>query len=87
MKFSQKEIKDLFFAGLLISLAFAILLSPSFSSFNSHVFKIFIFAFFTAGLGFLLHELAHKYLAQSYKLHAEFHAFYPMLFLAVALSF
>lgn len=85
MRFSNREIKDLFFAWLLISLAFAIL----FSGINfSFLFVItFLISAFTAGTGFLLHELMHKYTAQSYGLKAEFHAFYNMLFLAVAFSF
>ncbi len=90
MRFSAREIKDLFFAWILISLAFAILLSGGFSSliaFNSAIIIAFGVSFFTAGIGFLLHEVMHKYVAQQYGLKAEFHAFYPMLFLAVAISF
>ena len=90
MKFSHREKKDLFFAGLMISLAFAILLSGGYRAlFSSNLSFIFIFAaaFFTAGLGFLLHEIMHKHIAQSYGLKAEFQAFYPMLWLAIVFSF
>ncbi len=89
MKFSHKEKKDLFNAGLMLSLAFAILLSGGFGlffSFNLNFLIIFTVALFTAGLGFLLHELMHKYIAQSYGLFAEFKAFYKMLWLAIAFS-
>ncbi len=89
MKFSHREKKDLLNAGLLISLAFAILLSGGYKvllSFNSSLLIAFVVAFFTAGLGFLLHELMHKYVAQSYRLHAEFKAFYNMLWLALLFS-
>ncbi|MEK6855028.1 MAG: metalloprotease [Nanoarchaeota archaeon] len=89
MKFSLKEKKDLLFAGFMISLAFAILLSggyKSFLTFNSVFFIVFFIAFLTAGAGFLLHELMHKYVAQSYGLYAEFRAFYNMLWLAVLFS-
>ena len=41
----------------------------------------------TAGIGFLLHEMMHKSVAQSYGLHAEFKPFYSMLGLTVLLSF
>ena len=72
MKFSDKEKKDLFFAGLMISLAFAILLSGGFSGILSFGFYVvFVIAFFTAGIGFLFHELMHKYVAQSYGLFKE----------------
>jgi len=87
MKFSSLEKKDLFYAGIMISLAFAILLSGGIQGFNSGFLVVFIIAFFTAGIGFLLHELMHKYVAQSYSLWAEFRADYKMLWLAVFFSF
>lgn len=88
MKFSNPEKKDLFYAGLMISLAFAILLSGGLGGFlSSGVYFVFMIAFFTAGIGFLLHELMHKYVAQSYGLLAEFHAYYKMLWLAILFSF
>jgi Zn-dependent protease len=89
MRFSNTEKKDLFFAGLMISLAFAILLSEGVSgllNFNVGFLLIFMIAFFTAGIGFLFHELMHKYVAQSYGLFAEFRAFYKYLWLAIGLS-
>ena len=86
MKFSHKEKKDLFWAGIMLSLAFAILLSGISSLFSSGFFIIFIIAFFTAGIGFLFHELMHKYVAQNYGLLAEFRASYKMLWLAIAFS-
>lgn len=88
MKFSGKEKKDLFFAGLMISLAFAILLSGGLTGIlNLGFYIVFIIAFFTAGTGFLFHELMHKYVAQDYGLFAEFKAYYKMLWLAIVLSF
>lgn len=89
MKFTSREKKDLVNAGLMISLAFAILLSGGFGlffSFNLNFLIIFAIALFTAGLGFLLHELMHKYVAQNYGLFAEFKASYNMLWLAIAFS-
>jgi len=83
MKFSSIEKKDLFYAGFMISLAFAILLSGGLSGLNT---TIFLIAFFTAGIGFLLHELMHKYVAQGYGLWAEFRANYKMLWFAVFAS-
>ena len=44
-------------------------------------------AFFTAGIGFLFHEIMHKYVAQNYKLNAEFRAYYPGLWLTLMISF
>jgi len=89
MKFSKKEIKDLFFAWLLLSIAFAILFTPdAITSLNFSVFALyFIVSLLTAGIGFLLHELAHKIVAQRYGLQAEFQAYYKMIFFAIGLSF
>ncbi len=88
MRFSIKEKKDLIFAGIMISLAFAILLSGGLGGFlNENFFIVFVIAFFTAGIGFLFHELMHKYVAQNYGLFAEFRAFYKMLWLAIVFSF
>lgn len=88
MKFTHREKKDLFYAGLMISLAFAILLSGGISGILSSGFLIvFVIAFLTAGIGFLFHELMHKYVAQGYRLWAEFKANYKMLWLAVLFSF
>ncbi|MBS3071674.1 site-2 protease family protein [Candidatus Pacearchaeota archaeon] len=89
MKFSFREKKDLIYAGLMISLAFAILLSGGYMvllSLNSTFLFSFGIAFITAGVGFLLHELMHKYVAQRYGLFAEFKAFYGMLWLALLFS-
>ncbi len=87
MKFSYREKKDLFNAGLMISLAFAILLSGGLNSlFNLNFINIFLIALFTGGLGFLFHEIMHKYVAQNYGLFAEFKASYKMLWLAITFS-
>ncbi len=89
MKFSKREINDLIFAGAMISLAFAILLAGGYNAiinFNQNLILLFIVSFFTAGIGFLLHELMHKYIAQRYKLWAEFVAFRGMLWLALLFS-
>src|SRR3989344_3276063 len=89
MRFTYREQRDLFLAGIMISAAFAILLSGglrSILSFDPRILIILGIAFFTAGIGFLLHELMHKYVAQRYGLQAEFRAFYNMLWLALLFS-
>src|SRR3989344_4406652 len=89
MKFSHQEVKDLWFAGIMISIAFAILLSGGYNVFVSPSTQILMFFFismFTAGIGFLLHELMHKLIAQNYGFWAEFRAFSNMLWLALLFS-
>jgi len=88
MIFSRREIRDLVNAWLLTSLVFAI----AFTGLNTFYLQptIFLIAFFisalTAGVGFLLHELMHKKVAQGYGLRAEFVAFYNYLFFAIVLA-
>lgn len=86
MKFSRKEIKDLFIAWFMISLAFAILLSGGIRAFSNNLFISFIISALTVGIAFVSHELMHKALAQKYGLFAEFRAFYGMLWLALLFS-
>ncbi len=89
MRFSFNEKKDLFFSGILLSLAFGILLSGgyiAFLNFDQGFVVVFFVAFLTAGLGFLLHEIAHKYVADRYGLRTEFKAFYGWIWLSVLMS-
>jgi len=78
LKFEEK--RDLIFAWIILGLAFANLLEGLAPR------PIFV-ALFTAGIGFLLHELAHKLVAQNYGLEAEFIANYKMLAFALFASF
>lgn len=79
---SNIEIKDLTKAWFFISLAFAIVLG----GLSFAVFKSLIITLIVVGTGFLFHELAHKVVAQRYKMFAEFRAFNEMLFLALIMS-
>jgi len=82
---SKKELNDMLKAWIAISAAFAIAIT---GSFNSPGFYLkFISAAFTVGLGFLLHEIGHKIMAQKYGCFAEFRSFDNMLVLALLMSF
>ncbi len=80
---SEHELRDIAKAWVLVSVAFAILLKNSIGSFSLS----FLMAFLTVGVGFLLHELAHKLVAQHYGCFAEFRAFDFYLWMAVLMSF
>ena len=82
---SRKEIIDLAKAWIVISTAFAILLHGL--SFNAGFVLAFVLSAFTVGTGFLVHELAHKIVAQHYGCDAEFRSFDSMLLLALLMSF
>ncbi|OYT27427.1 MAG: metalloprotease [Candidatus Altiarchaeales archaeon ex4484_96] len=81
---SPREIWELLTAWVILSIAFAILYSQKELSIFLIAFPISMVA---VGLGFALHELGHKYLAQKYGLSAYFKANYQGLFLAVLFSF
>lgn len=83
---SLREVSDIAKAWLAISLAFAVLLNRGLSWDAGFALALAISAF-TVGTGFLLHELAHKLLAQKYGCRAEFRSFDAMLVLAFAMSF
>ncbi len=86
MQFSQTEITHLTRAWVAISLAFAILLSGG-NLFSPQFITMLIISGVTVGLGFLLHEMGHKYVAQRYNCFAEFRADNKMLLLAIGMSF
>lgn len=82
---SDIELRDILKAWIAISVAFAIALSGS--VFSAKFYSTFVVASLTVGIGFLLHELGHKFLAQRYGCFAEFRSFDNMLLLALFMSF
>ncbi|MDA1197160.1 MAG: site-2 protease family protein [Nanoarchaeota archaeon] len=82
---SREEIQDLIKAWIVISFAFAMVLSGSFLDAGFSGF--FVISALTVGIGFIFHELAHKIVAQRFGCYAEFRAFNGMLMMAVLLSF
>lgn len=83
MHFSRIELKEIAKALLAISLMFAI----ANVGLSARLLVVFPIVLLTAGLGFVLHELAHKLLAQSYGCWAEFRANNQMLILGIVVSF
>ncbi len=93
IKTSKVELIDITKAWIVLSLAFAFIYAGAnlFDGTIANIFSIsFLFLFvissLTAGLGFLLHELSHKFVAQRYGCVAEFRAFDQMLYLALGLA-
>jgi Zn-dependent protease len=82
--FPRREILELLKAWIALSIAFTILLAPRL---DTTIIIFFGIATATAGLAFLLHELAHKIVAQRYGHSAEFKANNSMLLLAIGMSF
>lgn len=87
---SDTEIRHLLIAWVAISFAFAILLwryGYIVDLFYGNIIDLFIVSLITVGVSFLLHELAHKIVAQHYGLWAEFRMDPTMLVLAVVSAF
>ncbi|MBN2567510.1 hypothetical protein JXB02_05505 [Candidatus Woesearchaeota archaeon] len=83
--FSRTEILHLLRAWAAVTFAFAIVISPSLAS-RSFLFYLLVSAV-TVGLGFVVHEVAHKVVAQRFGCWAEFRADNRMLILAIIISF
>jgi Zn-dependent protease len=88
--FSGREIRDLVVAWLALGVAFAIFLNRGLLDAAlagvvppGELLTALVIALLTAGLGFLLHELAHKVVAVRFGQIAGFQADYGMLFLTV----
>jgi Zn-dependent protease len=90
VRFSRREVRDLGAAWLALSVAFAILFAGGGLEIGNLVADdplraagLVVVSLFTAGLGFMIHELAHKLVAVRFGQVAEFRAEYGMLFVAV----
>ena len=82
--FSSIEIKHLFIAMMMIILTLFVFQNKNFFKdlsvlFSGKFLLFFIVYFFTIGLGFILHELGHKLVAQYYGHISEFRADFQML--------
>ncbi|PIN85440.1 MAG: hypothetical protein COV47_02215 [Candidatus Diapherotrites archaeon CG11_big_fil_rev_8_21_14_0_20_37_9] len=85
---NKKERNDLIISWITISFAFAWIGTTILRPGGTGVFlSQFIIMLVAAGTGFILHELAHKYVAINYGAHAEFRAWRQGLILALALAF
>ena len=89
LRTSSTEMQHLAIAWIAISYAFALVLSypPRPDPFGPSVIHNFILSLLTVGVSFLLHELAHKVVAQRYNMWAEFRMSSSMLMFAVGLAY
>jgi Zn-dependent protease len=88
VRFSGRELRDLALAWVALSVAFALFFAGGGTAgvrsiLRAGVVLPVVVSLVTAGVGFLLHELAHKVVAVRFDQVAEFRADYGMLFLAV----
>jgi Zn-dependent protease len=101
VRFNARELLDLAIAWVVLGTAFMVFFTPGVGRavraalltgrlgllVQSGVLGAFALSMLTAGVGFLLHELAHKAVAQRFGQVAHFRADYGMLFIALAGAF
>ncbi|MFC4359956.1 M50 family metallopeptidase [Halobium salinum] len=88
LRFSSRELLDLGVAWVALGLAFAVFFARGGQGFvralvGGGAVTLVVVSLLTAGVGFLLHELAHKVVATRFGQVAEFRADYGMLFVGV----
>ena len=83
--FTPRERKDLLISWVTLSLAFAVMISPTLMNIKS-LFYAFPIALFAVGTGFVFHELAHREAAKAFGFYSEFRAWYPGLVIALILA-
>ncbi len=82
MLFTLKEVLDI----LIMTGAVGYIFMDMFKAYNKTTKEAFIFACMVTAPALIAHELAHKFVALSYGLQAEFHAAYIWLVIAIALK-
>jgi len=83
MTFSPREQVDILKAWLALTLMFVFVVHRGFT-FNPQIIGKY---FFVIGLGFVLHELAHKLVAQRYGFWAEFRSDDRLLMMSLAMAY
>jgi Zn-dependent protease len=79
----KEEIKDIAIAAVALALAFGIVFSGGVFNLN---FEIFVISFLTVSTGFILHELAHRFLARKFGAYAEFRMWKEGVIMALVFS-
>ncbi len=82
----ERERRDLLIAWLALSAAFTIAMIGSSRLIPLVIVEMFLISMLTAGIAFILHEMAHKFTAMRYGYWAEFQMNATMLVVAVALA-
>jgi len=87
-EFDEDEIKEIAISVIVLSLAFSIVLSGGLTKFlvNNNIFFMFFASLLTVGIGFILHELMHKFVAQMYNSSARYVMWAPGLGMALLFS-
>ena len=84
-----KELKDLVISALVLALAFGIALSGGYRAFFApqSLVIVFLMSIVAVSLGFVLHEMGHRFVARKFGCFAEYAMWPTGLILAVVVSF
>jgi Zn-dependent protease len=82
----QREKRDLLIAWLALSAAFTIAMIGTSRLVPTLILEMFLISMVTAGVAFIIHEMAHKFTAMKYGYWAEFQMNPTMLVVAVAVA-
>jgi len=81
----MKEVRDLVISAVVLAFAFGLIFSDGILNF-AVLPRNFAIALFAISLGFILHELAHRYVAKKNGMYAEYRMWPTGLVLAVAFA-
>lgn len=82
----ERERRDLLISWLALSAAFTIAMIGGTRLFPELILQMFLISALTAGIAFVVHEMAHKFTAMQYGYWAEFQMNSTMLVVAIALA-
>ncbi|HWQ64436.1 MAG TPA: peptidase M50 [Methanospirillum sp.] len=82
----QRERRDLLIAWLALSAAFTVAMIGTSRLIPTLILEMFVISMITAGVAFIVHEMAHKFTAMRYGYWAEFQMNPTMLVVAVAVA-
>ncbi|HEX75509.1 MAG TPA: site-2 protease family protein [Dehalococcoidia bacterium] len=84
----SKELKDLVISALILALAFGIALSGGFRAFfePGRLIIVFLMAIVGVSLGFVLHEMGHRFVARRFGCFAEYAMWRAGLIIALVCS-
>ena len=85
VNFTAREVRDIIISMLVIAVIFAYLINGR--MFNDNLIVLIPALLVAVGLGFILHELAHKYMAIRYGFYAEFRMWLEGLIFALFTAF
>jgi Zn-dependent protease len=85
VSFTAREVRDILISMLVIAIIFAYLINSR--NINENLILLIPSLLVAVGLGFVLHELAHKFVAVRYGFYAEFRMWIEGLIFALVTAF